>query len=267
MRRRGGRARQPQALPLGQGRGALLLAQENGAAGKLARMRVPEVMDVTVGSARDNSIVFTAPTAAPRQLTLRHRHGSWELHAPEGAVYVNSERSRGGRLAPGDEVFTMGLTLVPFPGGLAVNRPSEAIGFGTWRPVRREAEAGRAPAFVAPKPVWFSRMPRFRAAVETAQLSVQLPPSMASQPQAQSALSMGPALTSGLFLMLGGLGSVASLGMIAGNLAFPLLGQRKAKKEYEENERKRQEAYRAYLAQTEQQLRESIAENQRRLLS
>ena len=249
-----------------QGRGALLLAQENGAAGKLARMGVPEVMDVTVGSARDNSIVFAAPTVAPRQLTLRHRRGSWELHAPEGAVYVNGRRSRGGRLAPGDEVFTMGLMLIPFPGGLAVNCPSEAMSFGTWRPVRREADAGRAPAFVAPEPVWFSRMPRFRTAVETAQLSVQLPPSMASQPQAQSALSMGPALTSGLFMMLGGLGSVASLGMIAGNLAFPLLGHRKAQKEYEENEKRRQEAYRAYLAKTEQQLRAGIAQNQTRLL-
>lgn len=247
-----------------KGRGAILLAQDNRAAGKYTRLCVPEVMDITVGSAKDNSIIYSAPMIEQRHLTLQHRRKTWLLRAT-GAVYVNGKRVREKELQPGDAVWVMGLTLIPFAGGLAMNRPSQMLSFGTWKPIRIEAGAERAYLYEAPELTWFSRMPRFRKHVEAAQLNVALPPSMAAEPQVQSPLSISPALTSGLFMMLSGIGSVASLGMIAGNVALPLWGRKKAQQQHDLNEQKRQQAYNDYLAQTEQALRQCMDENQRQL--
>ena len=247
-----------------KGRGAILLAQDNRAAGKYTRLCVPEVMDITVGSAKDNSVIFSSPLIQPRHLTLQRRRDTWLLRAA-GAVYVNGRRVHEKVLEPGDAVWAMGLTLVPFAGGLAMNRPSQMLSFGTWKPIRLEAGTGHAPLYEEPSLTWFSRMPRFQKQVDATQVSVVLPPSMAAEPQVQSPLSMAPALTSGLFMMLSGIGSVASLGMIAGNVALPLWGRKKAQQQHDLNEQKRQKAYNEYLVQTEQALCRRMDENQRQL--
>lgn len=247
-----------------KGRGTILLAQDQRAAGKYTRLRVPDVMDMTVGSAEDNSIIYSSPMIAQRHLTLKRRGDTWLLQAND-AVYVNGRRVRDKALRPGDAVWAMGLTLIPFAGGIALNRPSPMLSFGTWKPVRMEAGAERAPLYEAPSLTWFSRMPRFQKQVKTARVSAALPSSMAAEPQVQSPLSMAPALASGLFMMLSGIGSVASLGMVAGNVALPLWGRKKAQQQHELNEQKRRQDYNDYLAQTEQSIRQCMDENQRQL--
>lgn len=245
-------------------KGALLLVQDRRTAGKYVRLNVPDVMELTVGSAKDNSILLSVPMVMAHHLKLSHHHGVWQLHAI-GAVYVNGRRTMEKALRLGDAVWVMGLTIIPFEGGIALSYLPKALSFGTWNPLRAELNANRTPIFKAPELTWFSRIPRIRKRIKATLVSAQLPPSMAAEPQKQTALSMAPALTSGLFMMLSGIGSVASLGMIAGNIALPLLGRKKAMQQHETNENMRQQAYKEYLAKTEQELRLSIAENQRQL--
>lgn len=257
-----------QILPLQvHGRSALLMVHSRLQHGKFTHLAIPDMMDVTIGSARDNAIVYTVAQVSAHHACLRYTHGAWQLQAVTGAVYVNGKRTRERPLSDGDAVTVMGLTLIPFPGGLAMNHPSDGFSFGTWKPVRLEPEKLRAPVYQQPEITFFSRMPRIQQPVETTQVSAQLPPAMAAEAPAQSALTLAPALTGGLMMMLSGVGSIASLGMLAGNIAVPFLGRKKAREQHELKEKQRQESYRRYLLDTEKLLCARITRGEEMLRS
>lgn len=90
---------------------------------------------------------------------------------------------------------------------------------------------------------------------------------MAAEAPAQSALTLAPALTSGLMMMLSGVGSIASLGMLAGNIAVPFLGRKKAREQHELKKKQRQESYRRYLLDTEKLLCARITRGEEMLRS
>ena len=73
-----------------------------------------------------------------------------------------------------------------------MNHPGDGFSFGTWKPVRLEPEKLRAPVYHQPEITFFSRMPRIQQPVETTQVSAQLPPAMAAEAPAQSALTLAP---------------------------------------------------------------------------
>ncbi|MDY4139718.1 MAG: FHA domain-containing protein [Eubacteriales bacterium] len=105
-----------QILPLQlHERSALLMVHSRLQHGKFTHLAIPDMMDVTIGSARDNAIVYTVAQVSAHHACLRYTHGAWQLQAVTGAVYVNGKRTRERPLSAGDAVTVMGLTLIPFP--------------------------------------------------------------------------------------------------------------------------------------------------------
>ncbi len=221
-------------------------------------MLMPGPITLKVGADAGCDIIYDDPHVARHHLTLRYDGKAWSATVEKGAghIYVNGSLFEGGALRMGDMLFLMGMRMVFLPGILCCNCPD-----GRVKPNRRDIGQVEVPEIdqrdyyrQAPERTYFNRMPRFVKTMEEEKLSVDAPPAQQDMQQQSALLQMGPALTSGLFAMLGGMASMMSVGMMASNLIFPSIGRKKMMERQEAYEKRRREAYRAYLDQLEAQL-------------
>ena len=225
---------------------------------KYGYMLMPGAITLQVGADAGCDIVYDDPHVAGHHLTLRYDGKAWsaKVEKAAGLVYVNGALFEGGGLRMGDMLFLMGMRMIFLPDILCCNSPDRRVKIN-----RRDIGAVEAPEInredyyrQAPARTYFNRMPRFVKNMEQEKLSVDAPPAQQSMQQQSALLQMGPALTSGLFAMLGGMASMMSVGMMASNLIFPSIGRKKMMERQEAYEKRRQEAYRAYLDKMEAQL-------------
>ena len=219
---------------------------------------LPEQTSLKVGAGADCDLVYDDPYVARHLLTLHYRGQAWHasVERKDAQIFVNGCLFEGGVLHTGDMLFLMGLRMIFLPGILCCNCPDGRVHV-TNRTLRKIDIPGvdKTEYFrQAPPRAYFNRMPRFVKTVEEEKLSVDAPPAQQAMQQQSALLQIGPALTSGLFAMLGGMASVMSVGMTASNLIFPSIGCKKMMECQEAYEKRRQEAYRAYLDQLEAQL-------------
>lgn len=227
---------------------------------RFSYLLMPGQITLRIGSDAGCDVVYDTPHVQSHHLTLHYDGKSWSAMVEKGAshIYVNGLAFSGGMLRMGDMLFLMGQRFVFLPGILCSNCPDGRVKINH-RSIRKVdiPQIDKEDYFrEAPVRPYFNRMPRFIAAMEEEKLNVDAPPAQQGIQQQSVLLQMGPALTSGLFAMLGGMTSLVSMGMMASNLIFPSIGRKKMMERQEAYEKRRQEAYRAYLEQIEAQLSE-----------
>lgn len=244
---------------------ASLYAQEESPRNaKFARCPVPDDFSFSYGSAEDNLFRTDNPYVSPRAFTMECKGRNWAVKdsgSPYG-TFVNG-RNIGGKtvfLRPGDLVSVLNQKFIVLPGLLAFN----AQGLDTDR-LKGKLHALKVPDLKEIQPFaeekereWFHRAPRFTDSLNEQKISVQAPPSVRQQQTDKTAtmLSMGPALSSGLIMMLGGMNPVYGIGMAASSLIWPQLGRKRTEKLQKAEEEKRQMQYEEYLQKVDAELEE-----------
>lgn len=236
---------------------------------KYAYLLTPPQTSLVIGSASKYDIVYDEPLVEPKHMILQYDGKEWsgKLEEAEVHTYVNGRRFRGGWLKTGDMLFLMGMRFIFLPGILCCNCPD-----GRVKVNNRQLRAVDVPQIhkedyyrKAPSQPCFNRMPRFVTTIDEEKINVDAPPTQQKMQQQSAILQMGPALTSGLFAMLGGMTSIMSLGMMASNLIFPTITRKKMMELQATNEDRRQEAYRAYLQDLESQVSDIMQRQQAQL--
>lgn len=126
----------------------------------------------------------------------------------------------------------------------------------------------RSKAYRPPNAIsYFNRMPRFIDDIESEKIDVDAPPAQQKIDQTSPLLTLGPSLTSGLFMLMGGMSSILSLGMVASNLFFPTLMRKRAQEQQEAYEERRKSEYSAYIAKIEAQIDGMMVKQSHALLS
>lgn len=234
-----------------------------------SRFLVSENTTLTVGSAPENDLVLSGMGLAPRQMSLIYAGGTWRVQMEHGGVfaYVNGRRFNGGVLQPGDALWILGQIFIMLPDILCCNRPGKHLSLNTRKlTVLQPPQIDKTEYYKEASPVpTFNRMPRFSSMVDREKLNIDAPPGQQTTQQQSPLLQMGPALTSGLFALLGGMSSLMTVGMMASNLIFPTISRRKATERQEAYEQRRQKEYKAYINSLEAQL-QGIATKQLKTL-
>ncbi|MBQ4044536.1 MAG: FHA domain-containing protein, partial [Clostridia bacterium] len=275
---------------------ALLYVEKSGRQyAKYARCPLGDNVSFMIGADKSADIQLDSPVISPNHCILSCRNRKWSVQALDNklGVYVNGVRTSQANLAPGDTVSVMNQKFIVLPGLLVLNAQNvmrEALhGKLTplhFTPVDPEKIVGKKSA-----PDFFHREPRFTNGLFEKDINVIAPPSPVGQPGRDSSagqkddsdalLTYGPAVTSGLMMLLGGLANpITGLGMLASSLVWPAMRRKKQREaeqlkrqEYQQmleeearEEEKRRQLYSQYLARLDQELDELNRKQAQQLL-
>lgn len=237
-----------------------------------ARLRVQKGAVLRFGSGQDCEFLSRNPYIEPLHAVFTHdqfSHWSVESKASGAGVYVNGRKVRRSVLQPGDLVWILGQKFVVLPGMIALTSPSRQLSVHGRTLSRMEpTPISRSKAYRPPNAIsYFNRMPRFIDDIESEKIDVDAPPAQQKIDQTSPLLTLGPSLTSGLFMLLGGMSSILSLGMVASNLFFPTLMRKRAQEQQEAYEERRKSEYSAYIAKIEAQIDGMMVKQSHALLS
>lgn len=237
---------------------------------KFARVAVAPGTTLRIGSGKDNDLICNASFAEEHHLVLtygRHREWTMEDVGTKYGVYLNGQLTQKAVAKPGDQIWMMGQKWIVLPGILAFNNPDLQLKNNTKQMVfLKKPDIGHENFYHEPKePVYFNRMPRFTDELKEEKLHIDAPPVQQKREPQSALLTVGPAVTSGLFMLMGGMASVLSMGMMASNLIFPSIGRKKEKEKQEEYEARRKEAYTQYLNSIEEKIGDMIVEQTKKL--
>lgn len=243
---------------------ALLCAQEEAPRyAKFARCMVPDTASFSVGTNRDNDFVCASTLFSPVHFRLICKNRAWAVQDADSrtGTYVNGLRVRSRQLQPGDMVSAMNQKFIVLPGMLIFNDQSLADSDG----LKARFQTIKAPPLPLEHPLeaegekpYFHRAPRFTQAMDEDELTVNAPPSRPKERDSVSALlSYGPAVTSGLGMLLGGMANpITGISMLASAILWPGLNQKRGQKLMKEEEEKRQQQYKEYMAKVDHELEE-----------
>lgn len=229
---------------------------------RFASCRVAEGESFVVGSSEMSDLVLRSSFVSGRHCRLTYSSMRWvveDLGSSTG-TYVDGHRIERARLAPGSVVNVLNQKFIALPGILAFN--AQYIDYHRLRGVLqmlRPVDVADADLLKIGEPVaYFHREPRFTNGVFEEDIAVNAPSArQAEQGKEDVLLTYGPAVTSSMAMLLGGLGNpVMGASMLAGSLLWPSLRNRKAKKQAAADEAERQEQYEAYLQQVDNHLEE-----------
>ena len=244
---------------------AFLYAQEESTRyAKFARCPVPDQFCVTYGTAEDNLFVTNNPYISAHHFILSCNNRKWTIKSSDNeyGTFVNGYLIGKDpvQLNPGDIVTALNQKFIVLPGILAFNSQN----LNTDK-LKGKLHALNVPDYRAVKPfaeekerIWFHHAPRFTDSVDEGKITVKAPP-QSRQPQEDKAgalLSLGPTLSSGLVMMVGGMNPVYGIGMAASAVLWNQLGRRHTSRLQKEEEKKRQEHYEEYLEKIDEQLEE-----------
>lgn len=239
---------------------------------KYARCTMPDDAELTVGYDRGCELPCNNPRFAARHCKLTCRRRRWSVRdlGSELGTYVNNERigTQPRMLQPGDVISVLNQKFIALPGLLAMNAQSIHVDA-----VKHSMHSLRVPSDMEDRMIadeqpihYFHRQLRFTSSIEEEDFNVAAPPSQIGQKDQSSALlTYGPAMTSGLGMMLGGMNPFAGIGMLAGTLIWPQLSKKRNEKLLKEEEEKRQAQYKVYLDRMEKQMAEMLARQENML--
>ncbi|MDR1464439.1 MAG: type VII secretion protein EssC [Oscillospiraceae bacterium] len=258
---------------------ALLLAAEADREDLTYRKYVVQAaqgLELSVGRGADSAIRFDNPRVSSRHASLLYYNGNWSLkdHQSENGTFVNQKAAASSPLHLGDCVYIMGLRILIGGNFIAVNNPggkvrlNEAL-LAPYQPLPARKPAADEGDALAEEPDYFYRSPRFPKDVARAQFQIDPPPSPENREEMPLALTLGPSITMGMASVAMGYFSISSAiaqgrieaavpavamsgSMLLGTVLWPILSKRYEKKKRARLEALRQEAYLAYLKETEQ---------------
>ncbi len=238
---------------------AIIYAENRGKAyAKYASCLVSDYASYVIGIDKQSDIVLNNPLISARHAILKCQNGKWNVESISEslAVCVNGRRVLRADLKYGDVVSILNQKFIVLPGVLAMNAQNivlEAMK-GRFQSVKFTETPQDKLIGNEPDPVFFHRQPRFTGGLFEKDVSFIAPPEIRERAKRRESagsserieaedsddtlLTYGPAVTSGLLMVLGGITNpVYGLGMLASSILFPSLRRRKEKEKRAEYER------------------------------
>lgn len=242
---------------------------------RFERLIVEDGASLEIGRESACDISIALNLVSSRHAVLEYQDGRWSIFDCNSTnhTYVNDvslEPSCRYDLNPGDNIYIMGVHILLGNGFLAINNPDGIVSLSDQLvPMAVEPPAeDRTDGFAdrdEDAERYFYRSPRFIRTVEPLEISVDAPPTMASEDDTPILLVVGPAITMGFAAVVSGAAMVLntlsnggslmqaapmlamSISMILGMALWPGLSRRFQRRQREKQEVLRQDRYRAYL--------------------
>lgn len=219
---------------------------------------------ITIGRLPANDIVCSSPYVSRCHAVLEKNGDNWLIKDTRSAnhVYVNGRRIQETFLAPGDEVFILGLRIVVGLGFFSINDGAgrtklNPLVFGAVEQME-SARPGDVPEDTWQEEEPFNRLPRRRRALEVDDIEIEGPPMSLNGDKLPLLLRMGGSMS-----MAGAAAMMGHYTMLLSSVLFPLLSHRYTERDRKEYETRRVTSYKAYL----EEARRKIDEEMRREVS
>ena len=229
-------------------------------------------VDLAIGRAPDNDLVYNDVFVSAHHLGLSYAHGSWTVvdFGSANGVFVNGWRipSRMPRsLAFGDVVSVLGLNITLGAGFFSCNNPGGALRIPEGRFERYKApDVKSRPAARPRERERFYPALRFARAIEPKRFEIDPPPAKERKDTTPVIMRVGPSLVMGIaalasacvfvYIMMGENATplravplaAMAVAMLVGSVLWPILNARHQRKEYDRKEDTRKESYSEYLS-------------------
>ena len=241
---------------------------------------------ITIGNNADNNIVFSNNFVSRNHAELAFSQNTITVRdlGSTNNTYINGKAVKQEQLNIGDVIYIMGLQIVVAGRYIYVNNPD-----GNVKIQSIELREYHAPPLVKTGAAldiddeyedivddYYYRAPRFKHNVDIFELNLDAPPSNQKNDEVPLIMLIGPSMTMGMASIATGAFAIAnaigrgdvssaipsivmSLSMLLGTIMWPLITKRYQSKLRERKEAKRQEAYREYLSQMQQQITRETA--------
>lgn len=229
---------------------------------RYATCKVADGTSFVVGSHEACDLVLRSGRVSERHCRLSYAGKTWTVEDLGSATgtFVDGQRVERAQLKPGSVVNVLNQKFIVLPGVLAFN--AQYIDYHRLEgvlEVLRHVDVADKELLKAGDPVnYFHREPRFTNGVFEEDIVVNAPSArQVEQGREDALLTYGPAVTSSMAMLLGGLANpVMGAGMLAGSLLWPSLRSRKERKLAAADEAERQAQYEEYLQQVDRRLDE-----------
>ncbi len=255
--------------------------------------KVNENSQFVIGKNTDNQISYSNNYLLGQHLVLFYKDGNWMCQlAPKASVYVNRNLiiKQQFNLKNGDVIFLYGLRIILMGNVIMINNPggnvminSKSLSIYEVHQEPFNYEEIKEIDYYSENDYFF-KTPRMRRFIETYDLKFANPPQIQKPNDMPWLLTVGPSLTMGLMsvmtlvstftTMSGGKNNkiqvairvVSAISMLAGSLIWPNLSRKYQKKKILQQNKEREEKYRAYLVKKQQEM-EKEATNQTSILN
>ena len=234
-------------------------------------------VQIAIGRGKTNNIVLNNQFVSAKHALLSFENEKWTIEDTNSTngTYVNERRIEKKNLNIGDVIYIMGFKIIIGKNFIAYNNPDGQVEINAneltnfTMPVYRiaEDEVEEVPE------TYFYRSPRFKRDVETFALTIYSPPKNQIGEEIPMIYVLGPSITMGMASLSTAAFSISNAvatgnistampslitsgSMLLGTLLWPMLSKRFDRKRRRQKEKKRQEKYKAYLHQVEDQIRE-----------
>ena len=240
---------------------------------------------VVIGNSDNNTIYYNGYDMKPNHAVISLEKGRANINVKKDkCLCINGKEVSSAVLNYGDVIHIMGLKMFYLGKCLAINSCSNLIScsLSPYNPVdHRDNESTKNKKRIKKEDMYFQRSPRIIKKLEEGLMNIDSPPTPPEQKEQPLILSIGPALTMAMammvsllftlyssrnnpFMVIPGLAMTGS--MLLGAVLWPVLNKRYKKKMKKKQEKKRIKRYRQYMQKEYTYLEEKITYNKKVLL-
>ena len=249
---------------------------------------ISRMQEISIGSGEENMIsyAFMGLVSGAHAVLRRARDGWYILDNSRNGVFIGNHRISGSyRLHLGEQIDIFGLHLIFVDPLLIVGnncgrlivKEERLMPIEIKAPEHNEEEEGRREL---PPDNWFNRSPRNIPALYTDPIEIEAPPSPKQQKQRPAYMVIGPAFTMAIPMTLGCMmsviasqfsgrnagvfmytGLVTAIGAAIIGAVWAVLNMNYTKKELQEDEEQRFNAYSNYLLELAEKVKEQYRHN------
>ncbi len=235
--------------------------------------------DVTIGRSDQCTICYSEQSYIGREhAIIQFNGGKWRIKdKSKNGIFVNGKRVNGEqKLSIGDRIELYDLKIIYLGGLLAIGaNDNVVINESVLRPCKEEMSLDIGDIETEKKPP-FHRSPRSNPKIYSEQIEIEAPPALKAPEKLPLIMTIGPSLTMAIPMALGcgmsmlsrgGSGAFMYTGIITAvgsaviGTIWTLARLRHSNKKYEETERKRFDAYAAYLVGMAEKVKEMYTTN------
>ncbi len=250
----------------------------------LKKYHIDGINQILIGSSENDAIVYDAYDMKPGYAVISIQNGKASISAKKKRnVYINGKKTQSALLSYGDTIHIMGLKLFYLGEILAVN-PSvhfKKCNLPNYTPlIESDKLSSRNSKKIEES--FFQRSPRIIKKLAVGERDIDSPPPPVEQKEQPLLLTIGPAFTMGIAMMMSLMftmytsrnnpamlipGIAMTGAMLAGTILWPILSRVHRKLTKRKKEKKRIKRYRMYMQKEYSDLEEKIAYNKKTLLS
>jgi S-DNA-T family DNA segregation ATPase FtsK/SpoIIIE len=246
---------------------------------------IEEEKQILIGNSEKNTIVYNGFDMKPNHAVISIENGRATISTKGNkCLCVNGKITESTVLSYGDFIHIMGLKMFYLGKSLAINNSIHLgqCNLSPYIPIKpRNDIKGKKKKKTKKEDLYFQRSPRIIKKLEEGIMDIDSPPSPPEQKEQPLILTIGPALTMGMAMMVSMMFTVYSSrnnpfmvipgiamtgSMLLGAVLWPILSRRHKKRSKRKEEKKRIKRYRKYMQNEYSRLEEKIAYNKKVLL-